>query len=240
MNELARVHYLEAMGISSYAPRFLLPAAKPSVVCEMPLLVSLPDAKSATDTLTNTQTIRQTEPSASTSIVAGNSRLADITEPLAATADRAQPSNQAYVAFALMVVVADNGVMVVADIPRGRQGPIWFDNGRQFIVELLQAIDSGSQVTFSDVFKWPLNRQLQGGEAEVHQALTGIFNRIGLTAEQPIIALGKQARYFMPKLMANDSASIANGHALPSLFANASHKAQLWKNLQPLVNRSAK
>jgi hypothetical protein len=244
MNELARVHYLEAMGISSYAPRFLLPAAKPSVVCEMPLPVSLPDAKSATDTLTNTQTIRQTEPSASTPIVAGNSRLTDITEPSAATAgqtaDRAQPSSQAYVAFALMVVVADNGVMVVADIPRGRQGPIWFDNGRQFIVELLQAIDSGSQVTFSDVFKWPLNRQLQGGEAEVHQALTGIFNRIGLTAEQPIIALGKQARYFMPKLMANDSASIANGHALPSLFANASHKAQLWKNLQPLVNRSAK
>ena len=57
MNELARVHYLEAMGVSSYAPRFVLPAAKPSVVCEMPVPIPLPDAKSATDTLTNTQTI---------------------------------------------------------------------------------------------------------------------------------------------------------------------------------------
>ncbi|CAH0992289.1 hypothetical protein SIN8267_02408 [Sinobacterium norvegicum] len=237
MNELARVHYLEAMGVSSYAPRFILPAAKASIVCEIPVPIQ-PQSEPLSATVATDVQLPSPVGDEQAKASSEAHRLVSVAEPLAAVINAdAQTTKQAYAAFALMFVVANNGMTVVADIPRGRQGRLWFDNGRQFIAEVLMAIDGGSEVTFSDAFNWPLNRQLQGGEAEVSQALTGIFNRIGVTAKQPIIALGKQARYFVPKLMAEQSATICYGHALPSLFANASHKAQLWKNLQPLRNR---
>ena len=36
MNELTRAQYLDALGIDTFVPRFVLPAAKPSVLCDLP------------------------------------------------------------------------------------------------------------------------------------------------------------------------------------------------------------
>ena len=45
MNELVRMQYLDAMGIDSFVPRMVLPAAQPSVACELP--VSFADVEPA-------------------------------------------------------------------------------------------------------------------------------------------------------------------------------------------------
>lgn len=36
MNELTRAQYLDVLGIDTFVPRFVLPAAKPSVLCDLP------------------------------------------------------------------------------------------------------------------------------------------------------------------------------------------------------------
>lgn len=40
MNELARMQYLDALGIDTFIPRLILPAAKVSVQCELPVVTS--------------------------------------------------------------------------------------------------------------------------------------------------------------------------------------------------------
>ncbi len=37
MNELTRAQYLDILGIDTFVPRFVLPAAKPSVLCDLPV-----------------------------------------------------------------------------------------------------------------------------------------------------------------------------------------------------------
>ena len=48
MDELQRQAYMQAMGVDCYIPRLQLPAALPSVLCEMPALAEVPVANAVT------------------------------------------------------------------------------------------------------------------------------------------------------------------------------------------------
>jgi len=241
MQELARVHYLQAMGVTSYVPRFVLPAAKPSVLCEIPSIAIADPASALSD-------IRQVLPDAAPTLIpiadtepSSDTKGVPVDDtPVPATTSAVHPGSSAgsIAPFCLLFVTTDSGLLFVADIPLGREAQMWTDNGMQFIHDVLLAVNNKASMGVSENFYWPISRHLLGGETEALQALSGFTQRQQQDRQlTDVVAMGAKARYFMSKLLPHDSVSLYQAYSLKSLFENPRHKAMLWKALQPLVVR---
>ncbi|ROS05818.1 hypothetical protein EDC56_1372 [Sinobacterium caligoides] len=237
MQELARLHYLQSMGVTSYAPRVVLPAAKASVLCTVPT-VSL-ESKSVTSRSALEQVTQAAEinlsPQDELQVIADVTPSSDLSP---AALQIAKPAEMTIPPFCLLFVTTDSGLLFVADVPRGRSGKLWADNGRQFISEVLFAINRHSRIIGTEDFRWPISRHLPAGEAEAVQALSGFMRRVeSEQALSDVVAMGGRARYFMAKLLEGTSSSLYQSHSLKSLFESGKHKALLWQQLQGITGR---
>ena len=100
MNELQRQHYLSALGIETYMPRWQLPYAGVSILCEMPILAE--EAVSDSPVIKNEQQLNQqdlpeSKPRIETLInpTQSNSLLTDILEPKKSPIPKSQPVSAA-------------------------------------------------------------------------------------------------------------------------------------------------
>ncbi len=239
MQELARVHYLQAMGVTSYVPRFVLPAAKPSVLCEIPS-IAIADPASAMSDIRQALPDAPPVPIANTQNPSFRERVVVDDRPTSEMTSVAQPVSGAdkIAPFCLLFVTTDSGLLFVADIPLGPEAQMWTDNGMQFIHDVLLAVNNKASIGVSENFHWPISRHLLSGETEALQALSGFTQRQQQDRQlTDVVAMGAKARYFMSKLLPHDSVSLYQAYSLKSLFENPRHKAMLWKALQPLVVR---
>ncbi len=261
MNEIQRQAYLSAMGIDGYMPRWILPAAPASVLCELPFLpasalnegdstpdVALPEVRtgapvraSAVDVLSELnigpkpQVAKQAE-----------TRVADTqTEVQAASIPVPVPR------FALTVWRISDDLMVIDS----RQAQLALPTER-LLANITRALGYNSQaLPKAEVVRWPLleNATEEQGEAEAREMLHAYLDaHLLLNPAKHLLLMGAEAaRYILPARddYPNDwieslvghpvalkelATTAVVSHSLTAMLQDPGLKAATWRAIQPL------
>ncbi|HSB97830.1 MAG TPA: hypothetical protein VLC91_15325 [Spongiibacteraceae bacterium] len=242
MLEPQRSQYLRALGIEVYVPRWVLPGAKPSQLCEWdflptqasisPALVSIA-AEPVTAAIPARQRALPEElridvtPRPAAKAVA-DIASADIASEIGnATAVVAPPK------IALSVVVGDGGILIVDDAPATTA--LRADYLRLLSNILFAVCGRNTQPTL-DVFLWPLAKRPQldqSAEAARETLAAHIQKQIQQYAIHTVLLLGDAAQHWCA-LDSDNLQCIKSVSALACLRA-PELKRTLWNDIRPLA-----
>ena len=244
MDESQRQAYMQAMGVDCYVPRLHLPAALPSVLCEMPVLAEVAEANAVTNEVDVPATPM---PKAKNGSAAAMQALLGETKP-----KQSRQSTQAVVAtspaqaipqFALSIVRGGN-ILIVDD---GLSDQINSAEYLQLLHNLLIALGAGKQQLTMDSFIWPMvkNAQIDQTETAARQTLNAFLSKqVDQLKPQYIMVMGEAAaNYITDETLTNGSLythpqwqlPLICTHSASPMLADRSLKRAVWNDLQPLL-----
>lgn len=251
MNELQRQAYMQAMGVDCYIPRLHLPAALPSVLCEIPVLAEVPVASTVTN---EAEAPVASAPKGKNGSAAAMQALLGEDEPTkaegrqsvqAVTEELVQTTSaKAIPEFALSIVRGGN-ILIVDD---GLPGHINPSEYLQLLHNLLFALGAGKQQLTIDSFVWPMvkNTQIDQSETAARQTLNAFLSKqVDQLKAQYIIVMGEAAaNYATRETLTTGMLHTHPQWQLPLICTNSaspmlgdpSLKRAVWNDLQPLLS----
>ena len=250
MNELQRQAYMKAMGVDCYIPRLHLPAALPSVLCEMPVLseVTATNTVSHQSGASEAPALKAKNGSAAAQALLGEDQPARaesrpsvkaVTEEWVATT-----SAKAIPQFVLSIVRGSN-ILIVDD---GLPGDVNPSEYLQLLHNLLFALGAGKQQLAIDNFIWPMvkNSQIDQSEVAARQTLDAFLSKqVAQLKAQYIIVMGEVAAHYIT----GETLTTGQLHTHPQwqlplictnsaspMLADPSLKGAVWRDLQPLLS----
>ena len=260
INELQRQAYLSAIGVDCYMPRLLLPGAKPSIRCELPLPTSAANVRGGANVeVTEVQPVRSATSGAAAiqdllndTVVSRRAGLAPAGESLGdanpvggdnAKAPKSVPR------FKLSIVRAGN-LLLVDD---GLTGDIDPQSYLRLIHNILQAAGANQAPLSIDAFIWPLQgvRGAHVDQSEIaarETLLAYLSKQQEHTGADYLLLLGDTAcRYLLttnPTHSGESPVQLAPHDHLPLRYLvtcsaaqsmlNPALKSRIWQDLQPL------
>jgi hypothetical protein len=225
MDELLRLDYLEAMGITQYVARMPLPGARPSPVIHMEIPSPAQPSRVSGLLDENIPSTRQSpSPSPQTPVLPTTSTL---------TSSTAVP-----VVFQCQIAIWTVGdLLILADAPR-------FDNNQMTLLRnILQAIGRTDALSDTRQFSWPLPQRKDKNVVAAREHFQGLLDggllqTVGL---RQILCFGDSIGAL---LSSNDTESnlqqyqdwpVTTVCALHEMLAQPLRKADTWRALQVLV-----
>jgi len=237
--ELLRLHYLQAMGISSYYPRFRLPAALPSQACPWP--TAMAEAVVA-------ETVAQ-QPAATVAAAAlaapvstgpgpapGEMPVAP-RKPVAVGLRQAESAQSSALQFQLLLLTVDAEFALLCQIPALAQ-PLLQDRQARLLQNLLRWL---GKVLPADAaprrFQWPLPGMPLHDDQQQAVASLGHFVQQA-AVEQPfrhLLLLGGQlAEQLASTAFIPDTCQLTVIPGLDEMLALPQQKRDAWQALLPL------
>ena len=233
MNELLRLDYLEAMGITQYVARMPLPGACPSPVIHVEAIASEPEQPvSIAAMLDESFSVAR---KSSTSIPAPFSKAAT-TESI---------SSAAPTAFQCQIAIwTVNDLLILADAPR-------LDNSQLTLLRnILQAIGRKDNLSDAKQFSWPLPQRKEKNLLAAQEHFQGLLDGglLKTNGLRQILCFGDTVSAL---LQTHDSATekpaleknvtqyqdwpVTSVCALHEMLAQPTRKADTWRALQVLI-----
>lgn len=238
LNELQRQAYLGAMGVEVYYPRLQLVAAKPSVQCEMPVLVDVATPAGVKPAQADT---RRGEGLASVNelldiVVKNNPETESKAVPV-----KARPQDTP--SFNLSVTVIQGSLLVVDDCAPDH---LRSRDYQALLYNIVNALGLGQQVINSQSFQWPeaMKGHNDHSPAAAGQALQAYLARqLELGETRYLLIMGDAARRFAVNTeLADGVLAPHTDHQVQQLLTLSACrmlgepelKRDLWQQLQPL------
>ncbi|ARN72805.1 hypothetical protein [Oceanicoccus sagamiensis] len=251
MNELQRQAYMEAMGVDCYIPRLHLPAAMPSVLCDMPELAEVPVANAEV-----TEVAVAPLPKGKNGSAAAMQALLGDDEPKksqpqqsvkAVTEELVQTASATPVPQFTLSIVRGSNILIIDD---GLPGHINPNDYLQLLHNIVFALGAGKQQLAIDGFVWPMpgvkNSQFDQSETAARQTLDAFLaKQVDQLKAQYIIVMGEVAKaYITGEEVAKGALHTHPQWQLPLICTNSaspmlndgSLKRAVWNDLQPLLS----
>lgn len=230
MLEPSRSRYLAALGIDMYVPRVVLPGARVSPLCEWdelplaeiaepPVLPELPgnvlEQKRSAPPLTPVLDPSQ-KPTRATPI------------PPRETARVEHPVPK----FALSVVLAANGVLLIDDAPASGAAR---NEYQRLLGNFLNAVNKDGQFVL-DLFVWPLRNSpaiVQNEQAARETLAAHLHKQIQQRAIKTVLLLGEAAQQWVQ--LDNSELTCIRSNSLLGCLRDPSLKRQLWHDVRGLA-----
>ncbi len=224
MNELLRLDYLEAMGITQYVARMPLPGACPSPVIHVEVIEPEPKSIAAMLDESFSAARKSTTPPTATS---------SFSTPQAAT-------TSIPAAFQCQIAIwTVNDLLILADAPR-------LDNSQLTLLRnILQAIGRTDNLSVAKQFSWPLPQRKDKNLLAAQEHFQGLLDGglLKTNGLRQILCFGDAVSAL---LHTNDSAPektalqyqdwpVTSVCALHEMLAQPSRKADTWRRLQVLI-----
>lgn len=261
MNEALRLDYLQAMGVDSYVPRFVLEGAAASPLCELDFPVpeyddggsSAADSYDIENEYQSHSAQRDAEQSGSAVVAPldkgqSRSRIASDLEGLtlgekpqkrpaaAAGGDTAvQPNPE----FSVDLVGTNIGVIFIADTSDKPLNP----SEKRLLANIAVAVKVHHKIeaapAFSSAkFQWPVAKTLglaQGVEAAKDALLGNVMAHAERQDAQCVVVFGDEIKaYFDHALLSSSGLNVVFSAAPAAMLADGSLKAALWQQLRQL------
>ncbi len=245
MSELARLAYLEAMGVESYFPRYRLPAARASQHCPLPV-VAEPAAAAATASANDAA---QAPVAAPAPRRRPESAVRDLGGLLEETGQRAAPRQPAAKAtsapaataaadaptFALRFVHSDCGLLLVdASAQAVAEASL-----RRFADNLFFALSGRARIALRCApFRWPMrDNPLLGrdGDAATDMLRATLAAAVEREGPRAVLLAGPVAQSYLSSATEGLAATVVALPGIDELFAQPAGKAELWQRLQGLA-----
>ncbi len=251
MNELQRQAYMEAMGVDCYIPRLHLPAALPSVLCEIPELAEVPVAKTVANEAAAPVT---STPKGKNGSAAAMQALLDDDAPIkeaspqsvkTVTETLVQDTSANPIPHFSLSIVRGGNVLIVDDGLPGHVNPSEY---LQLLHNILFALGAGKQQLAIDSFVWPMvkNSKIDQSETAARQTLDAFLSKqVDQLKAQYIIVMGEAAAsYISSEALATGTLHTHPQWKLPLICTNSaspmlsdpSLKRAVWNDLQPLLS----
>lgn len=263
VDELQRRAYLDAMGVDSYMPRFVLPAAPPSLLCARPLTAPQTGTEAAKavparapDQLAALRSSApEPAPAAATTASAaqqGSRHLralldmplvTECVEPSVAKAAVANGSAAGPVRFSLVVMSVSQGILVLDDAGTDAEA----DAHTALLHNLLFALGVDTANSSRELFAWPKtsSARLESGAAAASQSLCAFLHRlVEHSGARALLLMGSSAAaYATPGVSEQGQARYPWARFAVPVFTVSSalqalrepgQKAPLWRELTAL------
>jgi hypothetical protein len=231
MNELLRLHYLDAMGITQYVARTPLPGAHPSPL----ITLERPQQKNAARESLLLENISTEKPA----VTAKRSSLQTQQAPVG----KSQPTHSDIFQCQLAIWIVED-LLVLAEAPR-------LDNTQLSLLRnILQAIGRKTDLPPVRQFSWPIpqrkDRSLQAAREHFQGLLDGGLLKRHPDQKMPvrqIILFGKHIPALLQATEADSTDASFNYHDWPVIVVSSLHemlqqpalKRDVWKALQVLL-----
>ena len=239
MNELLRLDYLEAMGITQYVARMPLPGACPSPVIDIEVIAPEQPASIAAMLDDNFSAVRKSSVSTSTPI------------PISKAAPEIETTSSAIpTAFQCQIAIwTVNDLLILADAPR-------LDNSQLTLLRnILLAIGRTDNLSDAKQFSWPLPQRKEKNLLAAQEHFQGLLDGglLKTNGLRQILCFGDTVSAL---LHTNDSSPEKNASEKPALeksvrqyqdwpvtsvcalhemLAQPARKADTWRVLQALI-----
>lgn len=239
MLEPMRSRYLAALGVDMYVPQLILPGAKLSAACEWDVAALEASIAAAPAIESIKAEVEPQAPIAPTRVPVVESEKKSPT-PSAQPAT-AQPAAAVVVPkFALSVVLAANGVLLIDDAPASQAARSDYE---RVLGNFLTAMNKDGQFSL-DIFFWPMHKSaqfVQDENAAKETLAAHLHKQIQQRALHTVLLLGDAAQRWVDL----DFAAGVDGQALrcirsTSLLAclrEPALKRQLWNDVRELSAR---
>ena len=243
MQSVQRLEYMKQLGIDVYVPRIVLPQARASATAMQPQPARKKHLVSAVSAGTGPEPRRETPTSRPALDLPDLAVATPATRPAPMPRPKLQTATTAPVRFQLLTVAFHEHVLFVSELRTAPLAPALEASVLQFLGELMFALGRpAARASAPGYFQWPLvNRQ--GADTSVELArdvLAGFLERqLRETRPQHVVLLGDQAaEHIQPQGegLLNFPVQVWRGQALGKLFARPQLKADLWRQLQPLID----
>lgn len=263
MNEAARLQLLDAIGITSLVPRFVLPGARPSSQCDVTGLYA--DAVIA-DAPIRQPAAMMAEPSA-IAATAARSKMPDIGLDAGVGQQKAAPSQNAVAGsmapsakgeawqepatvLRLQVSLIQHHARCFSLLPVYRQD--FQQEADQFLRAVLLALGTVSSPLATQVFRWPFanNAKLDQGPAALREALGGFVQHAAREPDSVLLLWGLDlARHLLGDVVVQPGEfalpaglRVIATHRVQDYFNEPLRKRELWRQLgvlKPLLKAGA-
>lgn len=230
MLEPSRSRYLAALGVDVYVPRVVLPAAKISDVCAWDEAAFAEISAPAISPAPIKESLEQktAAPARAPIVDIERKAAAPIVVREAARAEQAVPK------FALSIVLAANGVLLIDDAPSSNSARSEY---QRLLGNFLNAVNKDPQFSL-DVFFWPMhkNPSIAQDEAAAKETLAAYLHKqIQQRAINTVLLLGAAAQQWV----AVDEAALRciRSNSLLGCLSDPSLKRQLWSDVRELSVR---
>lgn len=234
MNEILRLQYLNAMGITQYVARKPLPAARPSPVIEITLPPhNIPEKNIAAHVTTALLQPREISSSP-------QQQTRDSTERATSAI---QPENNARTiptdVFQCQIAIwAVEDILILADAPR-------LDNTQLALLRnILQAIGRSTELTGTQQFTWPLAQRKDKSLHAAREHFQGLLDGGFLQQKnlRQLLVFGKPAAALLTETIEPFASQfnyqdwpVIVVHSLRDMLEQPEHKRDVWKALQVLL-----
>ena len=231
MLEPLRSRYLAALGVDVYVPRAILPAAKCSDVCVWD------EAAFAEASPVEISAAPGGEALAQKTAVRARAPIIDVERKSAApivVREAARRAESAAPKFALSIVLAANGVLLIDDAPASSAAR---HDYQRLLGNFLKAVNKDPQFDL-DIFFWPMhkNPSIAQDEAAAKETLAAYLHKqIQQRAIHTVLLLGAAAQQWV-SLDETLLRSIRSNSLLACLH-DSSLKRQLWSDVRELSER---
>ncbi|MDB6061858.1 MAG: hypothetical protein JWM78_1961 [Verrucomicrobiaceae bacterium] len=231
MLEPLRSRYLAALGVDMYVPRVTLPGAKISAVCEWEEMALSAEPEQP---LRVSALLESMQPAPA--VVVARAATADLErkpEPVKPVA--AAPRAESVVPkFALSIVLAANGVLLIDDAPSSNAARSEFE---RLLAGFLNAVNKDAQFAL-DVFLWPLRKSpsIAQDETAARETLTAhLHKQIEQRALHTVLLLGEAAQRWVN--LDETNLRCIRSNSLLGCLRDPSLKRQLWHDVRGLSVR---
>lgn len=257
MNEQQRQQYLGAMDIQSWFPRYALPEAKPSTICEWDW-GTWPEENQQTATEPRSVTEQPTHPVPFVPLDKPIIRPSDIMrkvtpekpENIAETTPiKAKPAKLAE-RFRLVTLSINTDCLMVSELPSTGMNQFTRFH-EQLVRNLLFSVGiSVEPELHSALFDWPIaGNRMDQDEQAAYEAVHGyLTNQFGLRRRKILFLLGRNCvRYTLGRevdfddicgVSADDHQITVVSHSLDALMKLPSLKADTWRDISPLLTHT--
>jgi hypothetical protein len=232
MLEPSRSRYLAALGIDVYVPRVVLPGAGASVLCEWDEQALAETAEPAgIPELLGKTFGAALEPNPVASIPAPV--LAGEQKPVRpAPARDVQRTEQPVPRFALSIVLAANGVLLIDDAPASSAVR---NDYQRLLGNFLNAVNKDGQFVL-DLFAWPLRNSppIVQGEAAAKETLAAhLYKQIQQRGIKTVLLLGESAQRWV--CLESPELNCIRSNSLLGCLRDPSLKRQLWHDVRGMA-----
>lgn len=234
MLEPLRSHYLDALGIEMYVPRFVLPAAKTSTACEWSI-----DAQEAAHAEIAAEIPQAIVPNSlkqtpiARDIDIQPARVAPVT-PASTPIKTAAANTVATPKFALSVTFVDGDILLIDDAPATNAERGEF---QKLLTNFLFALRRRPVQFALDIFLWPMLKStaLQQDATAAREALNAYLQKqMQQRNVQRVLILGATAQEWCV-LEENPQLHCVRSVSLLQCLREPAHKRELWHAVRALT-----
>lgn len=229
MREPLRSRYLAALGIDNYAPRALLPGALPSAACEWDIEALEAPAPAAAPEGSSAAPAAPVERPRIDALATKDTSATRNAAPVPVETPARNAAQAAIPRFALSIVFAANGVLLIDDAPSAGAQRSEYE---RLLGNFLKAATHSEEFSL-DVFFWPLRRnpQIAQDENAARETLSAhLQKQIQQRAIRTVLLLGDAAQRWVDI----DAAALRSIRSISLLgcLREPASKRQLWNDVR--------